>query len=90
MPAADPAPPRAPQPSRPARAAVGHLTLVSSPFAYVTANGRDLGMTPIWRAPVRAGRVRVEAVATDGRRTSFTVTVAAGNEVRRRVDWDAP
>ncbi len=79
-----------PRPARPARpAAIGHLTIVSTPFAYVTANGKDLGMTPVWRAPTRAGRVRVEAVTADGRRTSFAVTVAPGSEVRRRVPWSA-
>jgi serine/threonine-protein kinase len=76
--------PRAP------RSATGTLTIVSTPYAYVTANGKDLGMTPIWRAPLRAGRVRVEAVASDGRRTSFALTVPPGGEVRHRVTWSRP
>jgi serine/threonine-protein kinase len=75
------------KPARTQRAADGYLTIVSTPFSYVTANGKDLGMTPVWRAPTRPGRVRIEAVASDGRRTSFAVTVAPGSEVRRRVPW---
>ena len=82
-------PPPASRPARAPRAETGYLTIVSTPFSYVTANGKDLGMTPIWRAPTRAGRVRIEAVASDGRRTSFAVTVAPGSEVRRRVPWKA-
>jgi serine/threonine-protein kinase len=89
-PAASPPTASIPKPARTQqRAADGYLTIVSTPFSYVTANGKDLGMTPVWRAPTRPGRVRIEAVASDGRRASFAVTVAPGSEVRRRVPWKA-
>jgi outer membrane biosynthesis protein TonB/tRNA A-37 threonylcarbamoyl transferase component Bud32 len=83
-------PPAARTPARAPRAATGYLTIVSTPYAYITANGKDLGMTPIWRTPLRAGRVKIEAVAADGRRTAFALTVPPGSEVRHRVTWGPP
>ncbi len=76
-------------PTRAPRAATGYVTIVSTPYAYVTANGKDLGMTPIWRTPLRAGRAKIEAVASDGRRTSFSLTIPPGGDVRHRVSWSA-
>ena len=63
------------------------LTIVSQPFAYVEIDGRDAGVTPLWRESVPEGRHRLVAVTADGRRKVLDVTIAAGEETRRRLAW---
>ena len=70
--------------------APGYLSVLSRPYASIRLDGRDLGMTPLWRTAVPSGRHRVEAVTADGRRRTMTIEVRPGADLRRRLSWDAP
>lgn len=66
---------------------MGRLTIVSQPFAYVEIDGRDVGVTPMWREAMGEGKHRVVAVTADGRRKVMEVVVGADSETRRRLTW---
>jgi hypothetical protein len=59
----------------------GSLTIDSEPYATIYVDGRRLGDTPLFRAPVPAGRHRVRAVRGDGTQRTFTITVRPGKEL---------
>ncbi len=63
----------------------GSLVLHSDVPAFVRANGRDLGMTPI-TVSFPAGPVKLQLSSPDGRRSALLeVTILAGEQVNRRV-----
>ena len=85
-----PLPPR--RPHRPHRASVtplasepAYLTIDAKPsYGHVFLDGHDMGLTPAYRLPTRAGRHLVEVRTEDGRRQRQTVTLDA-QEVRKLV-----
>ena len=44
----------------------GFLTVDSDPWSHVHVDGRRLGMTPLWRAPVPAGQHRLQLIGDHG------------------------
>jgi serine/threonine-protein kinase len=69
----------------PVAVASGTLTIVSQPFAYLEIDGREAGVTPMWRADLEEGHHKVVAVTADGRRKVLDVSVKG--ETRRRLTW---
>ena len=61
----------------------GLLTVSASPRAQVMVDGEYVRYTPVFQHSVPAGPHTVLLVAADGRRKTFKVDVAAGEEVRR-------
>jgi hypothetical protein len=52
----------------------------------VYLDGKRIGDTPIVRLEVAAGRHRLRADSSGGGRTELTLTVEAGETVRRRLE----
>ena len=82
------APERAPPPAdAPARArprGKGFFTIDSMPYATIYVDGAKKGVTPILRLSLPAGKHEVVAVTADGRRQKFQVSIAPGEEAKRR------
>ncbi len=64
----------------------GTLSVNTRPWSKVYVGGELLGTTPIGRAPVNAGSVRVKLVDRDGNEHQRTVRVGADEDAR--VFWD--
>jgi hypothetical protein len=65
----------------------GYLTIVSQPYATLSLEGHSLGVTPIWRLALAPGSYRIDAAAPDGRHHELSVTIRAGHDTRKKVDW---
>lgn len=81
------APPRRPVPRVPARAprartatkdAPGFLTVGSTPYATIQVDGVKLGVTPLFRKPLAAGRRRLRAECSCGKTRELWVTIEPG------------
>jgi serine/threonine-protein kinase len=80
-----------PRPPAPAHADVefGFLTLDTSPWSQVTADGVSLGQTPIVRAKLSAGPHTLVLVNSErGLSTTYQVTIEAGKTTVRRLGLD--
>ena len=65
--------------AEPARAARhGYVSVDSTPYATIFVDGKKVGVTPLIRAPVPAGRRRIRAVLASGAEQRRTVEVAPG------------
>jgi hypothetical protein len=73
----------------PARAAGrGFLTIDSHPYATIYIDGRRFDDTPIYRAPLAAGRHVLRAVLADGRSRDQVIVIAANSELRpKELTW---
>ncbi len=80
------APPVAEPPS--AEEAKGLLTVSSLPRAQVSVDGQFVGWAPILQHPLPPGAHTVTLVADDGRRYTFRVNLAEGEEVRKVWHFD--
>ena len=63
----------------------GYLTIDSSPYAEIFVDGRKIGITPLVRIPLSAGRHVVRAVAASGDVKKLTIRVKSGEIQSRRV-----
>lgn len=72
------------QAARPRPRGRGFFTIDSMPYATVYVDGAKKGVTPLLRLPLPAGKHEVVAVTADGRRQKFQISIAAGEEARRR------
>jgi serine/threonine-protein kinase len=81
-----PRPPAEAQPPRPP----GLLSLNTRPWSKVYMGPRLIGTTPIGRAEIRSGTVRLRLVDRDGTTHQRTVRVEPGEETRAFFDLSAP
>ncbi len=81
--------PSKPQPARTAPTVVpagpGYLSMDTMPYSEVFVDGKSVGITPIVRVPVKAGKHAVKAVAQDGQTKKLTITVQSGKIVSKRI-----
>jgi eukaryotic-like serine/threonine-protein kinase len=82
-PASEPAvsePPSIEMPAEVARAAKkpGLLSIDSTPYATIFVDGVKLGVTPLVKRPVPAGRHKLRAVLADGRTRQLALDIDAG------------
>ncbi|MFH1468147.1 MAG: PEGA domain-containing protein, partial [Pseudomonadota bacterium] len=76
-------PAAAPRSGEGAAVAQGLLTLSSRPRAQVIVDGEFVGWSPVLQHAASPGSHTITLVTDDGQRTTFRVTVAAGEEVRK-------
>ncbi len=69
-----------PHPSQPARREPGLFSIDSQPYATIFIDGHRLGVTPIYKHSLSAGRHRLRAVLSDGRAKDQTVDIPAGKQ----------
>jgi len=69
-------PPQRPKPPAPPRP--GLLSIDSTPWATIYVDGNALGMTPIVKRSLAAGRHKLRAVTKDGRTQERTIDIPAG------------
>jgi serine/threonine-protein kinase len=69
-------PPQRQKPAAPPKP--GLLSIDSTPWATIYLDGSSLGMTPIVKRSVPAGRHKLRAVMKDGRTIERTVDIPAG------------
>lgn len=60
----------------------GFVTVNSRPFAYVSANGRSLGETPLVRAELPAGKYTLTFKTEEGQTQKVQVDIKAGEETK--------
>jgi eukaryotic-like serine/threonine-protein kinase len=82
--APEPAPPAGGGAARARPRGKGFFTIDSMPYATIYVDGSKKGVTPLLRLSLSAGKHDVTAVTSDGRRQKFQVTIAPGEEARRR------
>lgn len=84
--------PKPVRPPRPAPRPTGQLVIKSEPWAYIHVDGRNTRkITSATPFPLPAGTHRIELVNPELKlRTGFTVTIAAGETVRRFVRLEKP
>jgi serine/threonine protein kinase len=64
----------------------GYLTLITAPWATVTVAGRVLGETPLFRAPLPAGRHVLHLANPEaGISESYEITITGGATTTRRI-----
>lgn len=90
--AVKPAPVRSVGPAEPAQKAgrlkVGWVTVDIAPgYGKVRIDGNELGITPLYRAPLPPGRHVVELAREDGRVKQQTVRVVSEKELVLRLRW---
>jgi hypothetical protein len=74
-----------------AEARHGLLTIASTPWAHVEVDGVKVGVTPLFRHQLRAGRHAVRLHNPERSLTrSFTIEIPADGEVRRKIDLAQP
>jgi eukaryotic-like serine/threonine-protein kinase len=71
-------PPERPKPPVASPAKPGLLSIDSTPWATIYLDGNSLGMTPIVKRSVAAGRHKLRAVTKDGRTRERTIEIPAG------------
>ncbi|MBM4378835.1 MAG: protein kinase [Deltaproteobacteria bacterium] len=59
-------------------AGAGFLTLVTTPFARVSLEGRDLGTTPLFKVALPAGTHALSLTSEDGAASQLSVTIKDG------------
>jgi hypothetical protein len=64
-------------PARPPRAR-GQLSIDSRPYATIVVDGVSLGVTPIVKRSLAAGRHKLRATTQDGRTRELAVDIPAG------------
>ncbi|MEO8702877.1 MAG: serine/threonine-protein kinase [Kofleriaceae bacterium] len=86
---APPPPKPTPRPKAPKPAGEpGSFSVGSEPYATIFVDGQRIGETPLFQAPLPAGRHRVRAVLADGRERTFTIDVPPGKELSSgRLAW---
>jgi serine/threonine-protein kinase len=62
----------------------GFISIDSTPYATIYIDGRQAGVTPLIRYPVKAGRRRVRAVTAAGKSRRFSIDVEPGKLARPR------
>ncbi len=82
-PSAASAAPAAPAPA--VQAAPGSLTLVTEPWSTVFLGQRELGITPMVRLQLSAGRHTLRLVGSDGKTVALPVEIKSGEETKVRV-----
>jgi hypothetical protein len=76
--ATEPAPIEMPADRARAPRQTGLLSIDSTPYATIYVDGASLGVTPIVKRPVKAGRRKLRAVLSDGRTKELAVDIPAG------------
>jgi len=70
---------------------IGWLTLSSTPWALVTLDGKGIGVTPIYRLPVEAGRHTLSLANRErGLEKTLEVTILEGQLFKQTVQLEAP
>jgi serine/threonine-protein kinase len=82
-----PAPRDPPAPVRHAPKPPGFYTIDSDPYATIYVDGQKLGVTPIIKRPLAAGKHTVKAVLDDGRSKSFPIRIRSKRETRKKLRW---
>ncbi|MBK7584302.1 MAG: zf-HC2 domain-containing protein [Myxococcales bacterium] len=89
-PAPSPAPLPVPAKPAPAQQGTGYLTVICVPVCEsVIAGGKTLGSSPVVRAPVQAGRLKL-TLESGAVRKRIDVTIVAGQVVARRINMAPP
>jgi len=71
-------PPDRPRPPKPAPKPPGQLSIDSTPFATIFVDGVSLGVTPIVKRSLPAGRHKLRAVLKDGRSREQSIDIPPG------------
>ncbi len=67
----------------------GFFSVDSQPWATIYANGKSLGVTPLFRVKLPPGNYKFRAVAADGRSQKFRVAIKPGRTVSKgRLRWE--
>jgi serine/threonine-protein kinase len=64
----------------------GYLSMDAMPYAEVFVDGKSVGITPIVKVPVKAGKHAVKAVAQNGATKKLSITVQSGKIVSKRIE----
>jgi len=63
----------------------GYLSMDTMPYSEVFVDGKSVGITPLVRHPVKAGKHTVKAVTQDGQSKKLTITVQPGKIISKRI-----
>ena len=67
----------------------GYYSIDSTPYATIYIDGRRVGLTPLYKMKLKAGRHRVKAVLASGKTKRFSVRIKPGRSVSSgRLKWN--
>lgn len=67
----------------------GYFSIDSRPYATIYANGKKLGVTPVFKKKLAPGRYRIKAVSATGAVKRFRIKIRPGRTTSKgRLRWD--